>query len=241
MHRVRSTCRNAFLAMLLALATYAFGADSDNAIPWRQDQRPNQPYSPQEALSKMTVPEGFTVELVASEPDIVNPIGMSFDDRGRIWITESLEYPRKPAGVGRDRVKVLEDTDGDGKADRFSIFAEGLNIPSGIAVGHGGVWVANSPDILFLQDTDGDGKADRREVVVTGFGRTDTHELPNSLTWGPDGWLYGWNGVFNRSHIIHRGKTYDFTCAIFRIHPRTRDFELFCEGTSNPWGIAWDL
>ena len=97
----------------------------------------------------MTVPEGFTVELVASEPDIVNPVAMTFDERGRIWITESLEYPRKQPGPGEDRVKMLEDTDGDGKADKFTVFAEGLNIPSGIAVGHGGVWVANSPDILF--------------------------------------------------------------------------------------------
>jgi glucose/arabinose dehydrogenase len=85
--------------------------------------------------------------------------------------------------------------------DKFTIFAEGLNIPSGIAVGHGGVWVANSPDLLFLQDTDGDGRADKQEVVVTGFGRDDTHELPNSLTWGPDGWLYGLNGVFNPSVV----------------------------------------
>ncbi len=188
----------------------------------------------------MQVPEGFQVELVAAEPDIVNPVAMTFDERGRIWITESLEYPRKSAGPGRDRIKVLEDTDGDGKADRFTIFAEGLNIPSGIAVGHGGVWVANSPDILFLQDTDGDGKADRREVVVSGFGRSDTHELPNSLNWGPDGWLYGLNGVFNSSHVHTGGKDYNFTCAMFRIHPRTREFQISCEGTSNPWGIAWD-
>ncbi len=188
----------------------------------------------------MTVPEGFTVEVVASEPDLVNPVAMTFDERGRAWITESLEYPRREPGPGRDRVKVLEDSDGNGTFDRSQVFAEGLNIPSGIAIGHGGVWVANSPDILFLRDTDGDGKADQREVVVTGFGRSDTHELPNSLSWGPDGWLYGWNGVFNPSHVKYRGKTYDFTCAIFRIHPRTRDFELFCEGTSNPWGLAWD-
>jgi putative membrane-bound dehydrogenase-like protein len=191
-------------------------------------------------MAKMRVPKGFTVELVASEPDIVNPVAMTFDERGRIWITESLEYPRREPGPGRDRVKILEDTDGDGKADQFEIFADGLNIPSGIAVGAGGVWVANAPDILFLEDTDGDGKADRREVVVTGFGRDDTHELPNSLTWGPDGWLYGLNGVFNRSVVKHRGKTFDFTCALFRIHPRTRDFELFAEGTSNPWGVAFD-
>lgn len=191
-------------------------------------------------MSRMTVPDGFAVELVASEPDIVNPVAMTFDERGRIWITESREYPRHDPGPGKDRVKVLEDSDGDGRADRFTVFADGLNIPSGIAVGAGGVWVANSPDILYLQDTDGDGRADKREVVITGFGRADTHELPNSLTWGPDGWLYGLNGVFNPSHIAYRGKTYDFTCALFRIHPRTRDFELFAQGTSNPWGVAFD-
>jgi putative heme-binding domain-containing protein len=189
----------------------------------------------------MTVPPGFRVEVVASEPDLVNPVAMTFDEKGRIWVTESVEYPRHASGPGRDRIKVLEDTDGDGRADRFTVFAEGLNIPSGIAVGHGGVWVGNAPDILFLQDRDGDGKADTREVVATGFGRSDTHELPNSLTWGPDGWLYGWNGVFNPCRVVSRnGKTYRFTCAIFRIHPKTRVFEIWCEGTSNPWGIAID-
>lgn len=209
-------------------------------IPRKQDKPPGPPLSPQEAIAKMTVPEGFQVELVASEPDIVNPVAMTFDERGRVWITESLEYPRLSPGKGRDRIKVLEDTNGDGRTDKVTIFAEGLNIPSGIAVGYGGVWVANAPDILFLRDTDGDGKADRTEVVVTGFGRDDTHELPNSLTWGPDGYLYGLNGVFNHSHVKHRGKEYHFTCALFRINPRTRDFELFAEGTSNPWGVAWD-
>ncbi len=229
------------LAMLLAMVTtlHAF-AEEPPFIPRRQDKLPGPPLSPQEAIKKMTVPEGFSVELVASEPDIVNPVAMTFDEKGRVWITESLEYPRSEPGKGRDRVKVLEDTDGDGRADKFTIFAEGLNIPSGIAVGHGGVWVANAPDILFMQDTDGDLKADKTEVVVTGFGRTDTHELPNSLTWGPDGYLYGLNGVFNHSHVKHKGKEYRFTCALFRIDPRTRDFELFAEGTSNPWGIAWD-
>lgn len=214
--------------------------DAKERIPHAQDKPPGPALSPDEAMAKMTVPDGFRVELVASEPDIVNPVAMTFDERGRIWITESLEYPRLDAGPGRDRIKVLEDTDHDGRADRFSIFAEGLNIPSGIAVGYGGVWVANSPDILFLQDTDGDGRADKQEVVVTGFGRDDTHELPNSLTWGPDGWLYGLNGVFNPSVVEQAGKKHAFTCALFRIHPRTRAFQLFAEGTSNPWGVAWD-
>ena len=228
--------RPTHFALILILTSICRADD----IPHGQSKPPNPALSPAEAIKKMVVPHDFQVEVVASEPEIVNPVAMTFDERGRIWITESLEYPRCSPGPGRDRVKVLEDTNGDGKADKFTIFAEGLNIPSGIAVGHGGVWVANSPDILFLQDTDGDGKADRREVVVTGFGRDDTHELPNSLTWGPDGWLYGWNGVFNQSVVNYRGKTHKFTCAIFRIHPKTRDFELFCEGTSNPWGIAFD-
>jgi glucose/arabinose dehydrogenase len=228
-------CRLVILGLLCAICL----AD-EPFIPRKQTKPPGPPLSPADAIQRMTVPDGFVVELVASEPEIINPVSMTFDERGRVWITESLEYPRREPGPGRDRVKVLEDSDGDGKADRFTVFAEGLNIPSGIAVGHGGVWVANSPDILFMQDTDGDGKADKQEVVVTGFGRADTHELPNSLTWGPDGYLYGLNGVFNPSRVQQGGRKFEFTCALFRIHPRTRAFELFAEGTSNPWGIAWD-
>jgi putative heme-binding domain-containing protein len=215
-------------------------AQKTEVIPHGQDRPPNPPLSPQEAIKKMVVPPGFHVELVAAEPDIINPVAMTFDEKGRIWITESIEYPRHSAGPGKDRIKILESTKGDGKFDKITVFADGLNIPSGIAVGHGGVWVANSPDILFYK-IGPDGKAaGKPEVVVTGFGRDDTHELPNSLTWGPDGWLYGLNGVFNHSHVKQHGKVFDFTCAMFRIHPRTKDFELFCEGTSNPWGIAFD-
>src|SRR5205823_14445316 len=141
---------------------------------------------------------------------LVQPVAMAFEQKGRIWVTESLEYPRRDPGHGRDRVKILEDTDGDGKVDKVTVFAEGLNIPSGIAVGHGGVWVANSPDILFYK-IGKDGKADGKpEVVVTGFGRDDTHELPNSLTWGPDGYLYGWNGVVNQSWVKQGTKEWKF-------------------------------
>lgn len=237
------------LLFTLCSVLVALPLPAEEFIPRRQDKLPGPALKPAEAIAKMTVPPGFTVELVASEPDIVNPVAMAIDERGRFWITESFEYPRREAGPGRDRVKVLEDTDGDGKADKFTVFAEGLNIPSGVAVGYGGVWVANAPDILFMQDTDGDGRADKQEVIVTGFGRDDTHELPNSLTWGPDGYLYGLNGVFNFSHVKYPKSSphYDekhpgwkFTCALFRIHPRTKKFEVFCEGTSNPWGVAFD-
>jgi putative membrane-bound dehydrogenase-like protein len=223
-------------AIIFANSTFA----QEEFIPRRQSQPPGPPLSPTEALAKMQVPEGFRVELVASEPDLLNPVAMAFDDAGRIYVTESFEYPRREAGPGRDRIKILEDTNGDGRVDRVKVFAEGLNIPSGIAVGHGGVWVANAPDILFLEDTNGDDVADKSTVVVTGFGRDDTHELPNALTWGPDGYLYGLNGVFNRSVVKQDGRQFDFTCALFRIHPRTRKFELFCQGTSNPWGVAFD-
>ena len=216
-------------------------------IPRRHEKPPGPPLSAEEAVKRMVVPEGFSVEIVAKEPEVVNPVGMCIDEKGRFWITESFEYPRREPGPGEDRVKVLEDTDGDGKVDKSTIFADGLNIPSGIAVGHGGVWVANAPDILFMQDTDGDLKVDKIEKVVTGFGRTDTHELPNSLTWGPDGWLYGLNGVFNYCDVKYaednpnfdpKHQGWKFTCAMFRIHPRTREFQIFAEGTSNPWGIA---
>jgi putative membrane-bound dehydrogenase-like protein len=215
-------------------------AGRNQIVPHNQDGVPNEAYNPQEAIQAMSLPDGFQAELVVGEPELVNPIAMTFDERGRLWVTESLEYPRREAGPGRDRIKIFEDTTGDGQFDSVKIFAEGLNIPSGIAVGYGGVWVANSPDLLFMQDLDGDDRADKVEVVVTGFGRDDTHELPNSLTWGPDGYLYGLNGVFNYCTIEQDGKVHKFTCAMFRVDPETRQFEVFAEGTSNPWGIAFD-
>ena len=243
MKALNSTASVRFIGLLstaMVLALWLSRVEAQEFIPRTQSKPPGPPLSPSEALSRMVVPEGFHVELVASEPDIQNPVAMAFDDAGRIYVTESFEYPRHEPGPGKDRIKILSDTDGDGKVDRVKVFAEGLNIPSGIAVGHGGVWVANAPDILFLQDTDGDDVADVSTVVVTGFGRIDTHELPNALTWGPDGYLYGLNGVFNPSVVEQDGRRFEFTCAMFRIHPRTKKFEIFCEGTSNPWGIAFD-
>jgi len=244
---MRTICRS-LVSLLLLNLTAAFIQAEQLEIPRRHDRPPGPPLSAEEAARKMTVPEGFSVEVVAAEPDVMNPVAMFIDERGRYWVTESFEYPRREPGPGRDRIKILEDTNGDGKVDKVTVFAEGLNIPSGIAVGYGGVWVFNSPDLLFLQDTDGDGQADKTEVLLTGFGRTDTHELPNSLTWGPDGWLYGLNGVFNYSKVSYgrdnpnfeknKDKVFDFTCALFRIHPRTKEFQIFAEGTSNPWGIA---
>ena len=235
---------------LLALLLLTPLPAQDDFIPRRQDRPPGPPKSPAEALAAMRVPDGFTVELVASEPELRNPTAMTIDEKGRFWVCESFEYPRREPGVGRDRVKVLEDTDGDGAVDSVKVFADGLNIPCAVAVGHGGVWVSNSPDVLFYPDADRDAVPDGPpEVVVTGFGRDDTHELPNSFTWGPDGWLYGLNGVFNHSSVTYPESNpnhtadqtpFDFTCAVYRIHPVTREFQVFAEGVSNQWGIAFN-
>ncbi len=225
------------IAVFASILTTLMQAD---VIPRGQSTMPGPALNPTQAMARMNLPAGFQVELVASEPDLVNPIAMCFDEKGRVWVTESIEYPRSEPGKGRDRIKILEDTDGDGRTDKVSIFADGLNIPSGIALGHGGVWVANAPDLLFYK-IGSDGKAaGKPEVVVSGFGRDDTHELPSGLTFGPDGWLYGLNGVFNPSVIKHQGKEHRFTCALWRLHPRTREFELFSEGTSNPYGVTFD-
>lgn len=203
-------------------------------------RRPSgQPYlPPDETPERFRLPDGFKAYLFAGEPDLANPIAMSFDDRGRLWVLECFEYPlgAPPGKKPRDRIKIFEDTDGDHRADKVTVFAEGFDLATGLAVGYGGVFVGVAPNLLFLRDTDGDDRADTREVLLTGWGRHDTHELLNTFTWGPDGWLYGLHGVFTRSEVA--GIYLD--AAVWRYHPRLKKFELFAEGTSNPWGIDFD-
>ncbi|HEV3078181.1 MAG TPA: PVC-type heme-binding CxxCH protein [Gemmataceae bacterium] len=194
----------------------------------------------------MTVPAGFAVKCFASEPDVVNPIAIDFDHRGRAYVLECLQYPTKgPIGSkGADRIRIYEDTDGDGVADKVTTFAEGLNLATGIAVGHGGVFVGEAPYLLFLQSTKGDDKADKRTVLLDGFGYQDTHETLNSFLWGPDGWLYGCHGVFTHSLVgkpgTPRDKRVPLNAGIWRYHPITQKFEVFAEGTSNPWGYDYN-
>jgi len=201
--------------------------------------------APDESQKKFVVPEGFEVRLFAAEPDVINPVAMTWDERGRLWVLELYEYPLgAPAGQkGRDRIKILEDTDGDGRADKVTIFADGLNLATGLALGNGGVYVGQAPDLLFLRDTNHDDHADTREVLLTGFGLNDRHELLNGFTWGPDGWLYMTHGVFNKSVVkIPEATTpgIEMSAAVARFDPRTRKFEIFADGTSNPWGVDFD-
>lgn len=202
--------------------------------------------SPAEAQKQFTTPPGFEVRLFSAEPDVINPVAMTWDDRGRLWVVELYEYPLgAPQGTKpRDRIKILEDSDGDGRADKVKVFADGLNLATGIALGNGGVYVGQAPHLLFLEDTDGDDVADKRTILMTGFGMEDRHELLNSFTWGPDGWLYMTHGVFTYSKVKDPNNPSDsgvtMTAAVARFHPRTKKFEVFAEGTSNPWGVDFD-
>ncbi len=204
------------------------------------------PLSPADAQKKFRVPDGFEVRLFAAEPDVVNPVAMTWDGRGRLWVVELYEYPLGAAsGVKpRDRVKILEDTDNDGRADKVTVFADGLNLATGILLGDGGAYVGQAPELLFLQDTDGDDVADKRTVVMNGFGMEDRHELLNGFTWGPDGWLYMTHGVFTHSKVKRaedpNGEGVTVNAAVARFHPRTKRFEVFADGTSNPWGVDFD-
>jgi putative membrane-bound dehydrogenase-like protein len=194
----------------------------------------------------MTVPPGFEVKLFAGEPDVVNPIGIDFDHRGRVYVLECLQYPQKapPGTKGRDRIRIFEDTKGDGVADKVTTFADGLNLATGLAVGHGGVFVGEAPNLIFLESTKGDDKADKRTVLLDGWGYQDTHETLNSFLWGPDGWLYGCHGVFTHSRVGKPGtpdkERVPLNAGIWRYHPLSKKFEIFAEGTSNPWGFDYD-
>lgn len=197
-------------------------------------------------LAAMHVTEGFRVDVVAAEPAIRQPVAFAWDARGRLWIAEAYSYPtRREAGKGLDRIVILSDGDGDGVFEGHQVFAEGLNLVSGLEVGFGGVWVGAAPELLFLADANGDDRADGApEVLLDGFGYQDTHECLNSFHWGPDGWLYGIQGVFNLAHIgrpgASAGDRQELRAGVWRYHPTRRVFEVFAHGGSNPWGLDHD-
>ena len=221
----------------------------------------SQGFSPDDAVKRMKVADGLQVSLVACEPMIRQPVTMSFDDQGRIWAIQYLQYPN-PAGLkavkvdeflrtkydklpeppprgpkGEDRITILSDPDEHGRYRKAKDFVGGLNLASGMCLGHGGVFVAQSPYLLFYPDRNGDDVPDGDpEVLLTGFGMEDAHAFPNSLQWGPDGWLYGAQGSTVSANI--RG--IEFQQGIWRYHPLTKEFELFAEGGGNTWGVDFD-
>lgn len=199
-----------------------------------------------EAAKVMTLPEDFKITLAAAEPDIVRPISFTIDAKGRLWVVEGHTYP-VPAeeGKGKDRILIFEDTNGDGTLDKRKVFTEGLNLVSGIEVGMGGVWLGAAPYLLFIPiDAENDRPAGPPQKLLDGWGLDDTHEVLNNLRWGPDGWLYGVHGVFTFSNVGKPGAPDDqrtkLNAAVWRYHPTRHEFEVFSEGTSNPWGIDFN-
>ncbi|QVL32033.1 DUF1080 domain-containing protein [Telmatocola sphagniphila] len=202
--------------------------------------------APEAAAKAMTVPKGFSVSLFAGEPDVKQPIAFCFDDRGRLWVVEAYSYPqRQPEGKGKDRVVIFEDTTGTGKFDKRTVFIEGLNLVSGIAYGFGGLYIGAAPQMLYIPIKPGEDKpAGPPQVLLDGWGYEDTHETLNTFVWGPDGWLYGCHGVFTHSRVGKPGTPekdrVPLNAGIWRFHPTKKIFEVFAEGTSNPWGLDFD-
>jgi putative membrane-bound dehydrogenase-like protein len=202
--------------------------------------------APDKAAAAMTVPEGFNVTLFAGEPDVRQPIAMCLDDRGRLWVAEAYTYPvRAPEGKGKDRIVIFEDTDGDGKFDKRTVFMEGLNLVSGLEVGFGGVWIGAAPYLMYVPIKEGEDKpASEPKILLDGWHYEDTHETLNAFCWGPDGWLYGCHGVFTHSRVGKPGTPdkdrIPINAGVWRYHPTKHIFEVFAHGTSNPWGLDFD-
>ncbi len=225
------------------------------------------PTAPDEAIKLFQLREGFDLDLLASEPAVEQPVHVSFDERGRMWVVQYRQYPL-PAGLkvkkydewlravfdrtpepppqgtpGADKVTVLEDADGDGRYEKVKDVITGLNITTAVAIGRGGIWVLNPPYLLFYADRDHDDRTDGDpEVHLRGFGLEDTHSTANSLRWGPDGWLYGANGSTTTgtvSSAVTKNLRFEGQ-NIWRYHPKTKVFEIFAEGGGNTYSLDFD-
>jgi putative membrane-bound dehydrogenase-like protein len=257
-----------FLSVSLATAIFSALAYAQNAPP--ADVIAYAGLSAEEACKKATLPPGFKMHVFAAEPEVVQPIAFCLDHRGRVWVAEGLTYPKRrghppadnrPASErakpspeqlkdifgGADRVLIFEDTDGDHKADKKTVFLENVNLISGLEVGFGGVWIGAAPYLLFvpIRDWDNPKPAGDPRILLEGWDyKADTHETLNTFTWGPDGWLYGCHGVFCPSNVGKPGGSPNerqwMDAGVWRYHPTRHVFEVFTEGGSNPWGIDFD-
>ncbi len=204
------------------------------------------PVAAAEAPGRMTVPEGFAVTLFAAEPDVVQPIAFTIDPKGRLWVIENYSYPIWLGGPrGKDRILILEDVDGDGRFDRRTVFFDhGTNF-TGIELGFGGVWVCATPNLIFIPDQDADDRPDGPpSIVLDGWDTKAQHNMFNGLKWGPDGWLWGCNGIMSNSRVGKPGtadaQRVPINCGVWRYHPTRRVFEAVAHGTTNPWGLDFD-
>jgi putative heme-binding domain-containing protein len=212
--------------------------------PYSQFIANTPPRTPAEEQKCFHLPPGYAIELVAAEPAIGKPINLNFDDRGRLWLTQSVEYPfpAPPGRPGRDAVKILEDTNGNGVADRITTFTDGLNIPIGVLPITNGAIVHSIPNIYRFTAAEGTDRAGKRQLLYGSIGFADTHGMTGSFTWGFDGWIYACHGFSNTSEIkgadgsvvrMHSGNTY-------RMKPDGSRVEQFTHGQVNPFGLSFD-
>ena len=230
-------CGLSYMLSFSSAAAAAAAADTPAPVPTAQ------------AAGRMTVPDGFKVQLFAGEPDVVQPIAFTWDDRGRMWVAECRSYPnwaRDDKQPGTDSIVILEDTDGDGRADKRTVFADKLRNVSAIEVGFGGVWVGAVPYLQFIPDKDADDKPDDLpQALLDGWNVNEVkHNIFSSFTWGPDGWLWATNGIQSKSKVGKPGapdeQRVKFDCGVWRYHPTRHVFEVVAVGTTNPWGLDFD-
>ncbi|TWT91195.1 PVC-type heme-binding CxxCH protein [Neorhodopirellula pilleata] len=200
-------------------------------------------HDPTSELENFELLDGYQVNLFAADPMLANPVHMIWDSRGRLWVACSWAYPQlKPGDVANDKIIILEDTDDDGVADKSTVFADGLYLPTGIELANGGCYVAQSPDVFFFKDTDGDDVADVKELALTGFGIEDSHHSISAWRRGPDGWLYFQEGIFLHAQVeTQHGVVRNAEGGVYQYNPRTQELRVFCTGTGgNPWGHVFD-
>lgn len=204
------------------------------------EPRVQNPLSPEDSKQHIQVPDGFTVELFAAEPDIINPIAFTWDERGRLWVVQSQDYPHELENeVGGDRITICEDTDGDGRADQFTDFATKQSLTTGIVKVKGGIIVAQAPDMVFLQDTDGDDVMDEKKVLFGGFGIWDTHAGPANLKYGVDNMLWGsvgYSGFENK----FGAEEVEFKMGVYRFTKDGKYFEPVGRFNNNTWGLGFN-
>ncbi|NQX01329.1 ThuA domain-containing protein [bacterium] len=198
-----------------------------------------KPLSPEDSMKLAQVPVGFELSLFASEPDIVNPIFVNWDEKGRAFVIQTTDYPNNlhAGNLGNDKIIICEDTDSDGRADKFTTFADKLSIPTSLVFADGGVICTNGTDMVFLQDTDGDDKADIRKTLFTGFSMGDTHAGVSNLRYGHDGWIYGTIGYSGFRGDVG-GNPHQFTQGVFRFKPDASELEYLQPTTNNTWGLG---
>ncbi|HTG44631.1 MAG TPA: PVC-type heme-binding CxxCH protein, partial [Verrucomicrobiae bacterium] len=232
------------LSLLVPIAVPARGE-----TPYNTQQETTPLLTPAEALKKIHLPAGFTATLFAGEPEVQQPIGITSDARGRIWVAENYTYAEQKVNFATnlyDRIVILEDTDHDGKSDKRTVFWDRGQKLTSVAVGFGGVYALCPPNLLFIADRNGDDVPDGEPtVLLDGWdGAAVRHNIVNGLKWGPDGWLYGRHGILATSTVGKPGAGPEartpLNCAIWRFHPVSQKFEVVAQGTTNPWGHDWD-